>query len=230
MKVVLRDFAPPMGVLEEEYPVLVETDTGHKVGEKDIPWRQDFKPLSYRYYIWSHSESRTISIDSRFIIETREGLMSMATLYGHRYDATGPIAVVFFAKNLADSVLLLNQFCVTDLPHSVETEKTGRLGIIAHHCEEAEPFNQRWLAKRELMALLNINDSVAGLEKQVDLLSELVFSMLDQQSAMPSWAEGFKLKMREFTSATPADIDSIANDKRYLRELVGSYKRSRSGA
>lgn len=229
MKVILRDFAPPMGVLEDDYPVLVETDAGHKVGEKAIAWRQDFKPLTYRYYIWSHSEARTISMDSRFIIETREGLMSMATLYGHRYDATGPIAVVFFASKPEDSVLLLNQFCVTDLPHIVEKDKTGRLGIIASHCKEAEPFNKRWLAKRELMAVLNINDSVACLEKQVDLLSELVFSLLEDASARPAWATEYVSRMRELSSASPSDIASIASDKQYLRDLVDIYKVTRDG-
>jgi hypothetical protein len=137
--------------------------------------------------------------------------------------------VVFFAQNLDESAILINEFCTTELEHVSDASSAGRLNVIAEHCPASRPFLARWQAKRELLAQINTNDSVANLEKQVDVLSELVFALADIAAEKPAWYDTFKESVRSSSSANPSNelIEKMKNEKSRLRSLVEKYVQQR---
>jgi hypothetical protein len=89
-------------------------------------------------------------------------------------------------------------------------------------------------AKRTLLSQIKTGDSLAALEYQVDLLSQLVLSLMASQSAVasPSWLAAFQNALTNQSSLQFKGADAVAteigNYKAGLRTLQKNYISQRS--
>jgi hypothetical protein len=142
-----------------------------------------------------------------------------------------------WADTFENSMVFTSKPTLTNLP---ENEwKSHDKGFWLHpYLATVYPENANYLlhnvtAKHNLLQKTNVVDSVTALEQQVDLLTEIVKSLIDKSNA-PEWSAQFLSKALEKSSQTLRTPQEITNDlvkyKDDLRVKVATYFNERNKA
>ena len=140
-----------------------------------------------------------------------------------------------WADTFENSMVFTSKSTLTNLP---ENEwKSHDKGFFLHpYLATVYPENANYLlhnvvAKHNLLQKTNVVDSVTALEQQVDLLTEIVKSLIDKSNA-PEWSAQFLNKALEKSSQTLRTPQEITNDlvkyKDDLRVKVATYFNERN--
>jgi hypothetical protein len=136
------------------------------------------------------------------------------------------LANVYFHDSFDNSVLFMNRDVTCDLP---EMEELNRPVWLHDHFAEMFPEADAYLrgnvkAKHDLMIKTNTIDSIVALENQLDLLTDVVKSLIAGEAA-PEWASEFINGTLAQTSVRDvADtVTKTVSYKTELRENVNTY-------
>jgi hypothetical protein len=142
-----------------------------------------------------------------------------------------------WADTFENSMVFTSKGTLTNLPENQWVSHNK--GFFLHpYLATVYPENANYLlhnvvAKHNLLQKTNVIDSVTALEQQVDLLTEIVKSLIDNSNA-PDWSEQFLNKTLEKSSQTLRTPQEITNDlieyKENLRARVSTYFNERDKA
>ncbi len=140
-----------------------------------------------------------------------------------------PVAAIYFDATPAEHVMVVVSPVNTDLPHEIETGNVQAFDIFARFYPSANRMAAKRGLKGGLLAETNITDSLVALEQQVDLLSVLVISYLDELSAdqRPVWYDTFKAAVEvsgtEVVRSAMDNAAGMAMHKARIRALQADY-------
>lgn len=148
------------------------------------------------------------------------------TFYENYYQIATDITIII-AKHSEDIVILIYGNIGENLTDAEIIAESGQwLDIIQKHLPlYAESYRKKKDAKVNLMRQVSPLDSISYLEKQVDILSTLVLSLI--QNKEPEWLPLFQTVLSETTSISETNIDAMIeklyNEKIRIRELQTDY-------
>lgn len=149
-----------------------------------------------------------------------------------------PVRAVFniiYADNMDNSMVFFVQQARTELPEN-EWVSHNKGFWLHDYLAEQYPNNQAYLrnnvkAKHDLLAKTNPIDSVTAVEQQLDLLTEIVKSLVNNEE-QPSWSSSFLNDTLAQSSQTGRPVSSIKDDivsfKTKLRTKVAEYLNKKS--
>jgi hypothetical protein len=153
-----------------------------------------------------------------------------------------PVVELFFLDSSDDYILVSFYPLSTNVADPVlRSERESLLATIEALHPPASALFDKFRARRDLNAKLDPNDSIAALESQVDVLSQLVFTMMDAMpdccaaamAAFPQY-EQFKAAIQAVSVLTikPAAvaIPELQQKKQQVRQLQQAYYAAKGGA
>lgn len=148
-----------------------------------------------------------------------------------------PFAFVFWGATENDLAIIVNQPCFCSEPTlQVPTGTTWRRGIETIVPGYIEHYDNRRVAKMHLLREINPLNSLAELEKQVDLLGAIVMELVVRsvpEAERPAWWGRFAALLMEYDSTVlkgrDAALDDIEAQKNRIRGLIATYYQNRDG-
>ncbi len=146
---------------------------------------------------------------------------------------------LFLMGFVGDDIHLHTRLAVGQVPNGVVHTRMTREDL--HYArprlwlaEQVGTFSElviRNKAKRKLLAQIKLEDSIAALEKQIDLLSAVVFALMKGEPA-PAWADELKQAIEANSSTdhggATGSIAGVAAHKAGIRALQAQYFASRA--
>lgn len=148
------------------------------------------------------------------------------TFYENYYQIATDFSIIV-AKQGDDIVILVYGVIGENLTdHEVISDSGNWLDILQKHLPAyVEAYRKRKDAKVELMRQVSPLDSISYLEKQVDILSALVLSLI--QDKEPEWLPIFQTVLTETSSVSDTTIDKMIEklytEKMRIRDLQSVY-------
>jgi hypothetical protein len=146
------------------------------------------------------------------------------------------VASVYFGATPDEAVLVVHVSCATDIEDFVEVTLATPGEMAAEVYPSASAVRRRNAAKMDLVRDVNPLDSLSSLEKQVDLLTDMVLQLTALVPAGQSIPLAGKLQQllaecgaNEGRSADDV-VDSIGDFKKALRDRQLAYFAKRSGS
>lgn len=235
MKVIVTRVRENIGAYNENepntLPIVQMTETGFELGDQHIDLAALFKPHSYLYAFekggaWSFIDAEkyifmrdnaTFLRSAAFITDFNEGL----------------VAAVWFGESMSQSIVLFNRpinpAYLVDPVFEVPYGKPYIKMLIDHGASaRANEIWAKYQAKRNTTMALSPQDSVAALEKQVDLLTKLVKTLADAANVtLPTWAPDFFGACEDtcYSNVKPEDalVDEIWEYKGLVRHCQSQY-------
>lgn len=177
------------------------------------------------------SNNRTMAIiDQSALVDSRDWKAVMQTMGFEKV-----IAGLYFGDTPDESILIVSEPANTNLIEAVEVEANAFGEVAAKFYPSASAVRRRNAAKMELVREINPLDSLASLEKQVDMLTSLVLQLAEQMPDAQTISLAPKLKsLIETCGANAGKTDdqalaSIASFKQSLREAQAAYFAKRQG-
>jgi hypothetical protein len=167
--------------------------------------------------------------------ECRDQNAVLQGLYGAWGD---PFAHLVWGADESEYAVSVNRPCYCAEPARISLGTEGWAQVI----DEIVPgfqqnYYRRHRAKTALLRAVNPLNSLAELEKQVDLLSAIVLELVARavpEAERPAWWGRFAALAAEYDSTTmkgpDAALDDIEAQKQNIRGLVAAYYQSRDGA
>ena len=149
------------------------------------------------------------------------------TFYENYYGVENNFSIII-AKYNDDIVILVYGATIDENLTECEIlhERGDWLYVMQKHLPQyVEAYRKKKAAKVNLMRQVSPLDSISYLEKQVDILSELVLSLI--QNKEPEWLPLFQLVMSETTSVSDTNIDDMIeklySEKLRIRDVQTEY-------
>jgi hypothetical protein len=155
------------------------------------------------------------------------GVDSYSKIWYHLRARNNVAVNVYFHDSFEDSILFSNYLPITD----EEVEVTGGDILVGEYFVNKYPdakvkILDNVVAKCDALFKINTTDSVVALEQQVDLLTNLVSKLINNET-LPSWSSNFLEKVSENSVLTVRDTTSLINDvekqKKIVREVQKEY-------
>jgi len=133
---------------------------------------------------------------------------------------------IYFHDSFEEGLIFCNWPLKTDL--SVDELKKGVWvhDYIAEHFEGYDTYRKKLIAKRDALLGVNVLDSVVALEQQIDLLTALLLTIVENRPR-PDWMEGFKQAVTPHSVLRTRNVNDLLADmkshKAAVRELQERY-------
>lgn len=203
---------------------IVATDDGFVVSYESQSIRIDtnsFRASQMQYLMWG--STRIALVDQATFVDSRDWPAVMA-----RMGFEKEIGALYCGDTTDEMALVITEACKTQaLCETVEPAAPAQM--IATIFPKALELRRRNAAKMNLLNQINPMDSLASLEKQVDLLTLLVIELAGHipqanDSDLLAKTSNMLAQASSVSSMTTAQaIDNIANFKAYLRTAVAQY-------
>lgn len=240
MKVIVTRIRENIGAyIESEpntLPIAQVSDSGFSIGELSVDLTPLFKPHSYLYAF--EKNGKWTFIDAEKYIFMRDNATFLRSTHFITDFNAALVAAIWFGESMSQSIILFNRPInpahLTDpvfkMPHSKPYIK-----MLIDHGASARA-NEIWVkyqAKRNTTMALSPQDSVAALEKQVDLLTKLVKTLAEAANVtLPTWAPEFFGVCEDtcYSNVKPEDVlvDEIWEYKGLVRHCQNQYHQEKN--
>jgi len=178
----------------------------------------------YRAF-FKRQDGTLVDLDGTWVVMLRDAPSVLRTTYFIQDMREDAVATVWSENDLCVAIVNAEiKPCDAVKPADAGPNQGGRhnLDLLGDHFPSARKLWHKWSAWQEHIATISPAESLAALEKQVDLLTEIVMDLLpegDQKQHLAAFAE--------CSSNTQAGIDEALEFKRALRAKVAEYRRTR---
>lgn len=182
-----------------------------------------FKPRT-KFIVYVSENKGLLWIDTAYLNRSIDGY---AKLYYHMRARKGAAVNVYFHDSFNEGMIFSNYRVISDEEFIVTNKSVWLHTFIADYFPESKKVLVDDInAKNKILYDINTIDSIVALEQQVDLLTDLVKSLINNQQ-VPSWSENFLNKTTDssVTTVISADkaINSIEKQKKILRQAQREY-------
>ena len=197
--------------------VTIEIDLNKYYAEKGFVW------------IFLSSLGDACAVDGRKVLNSNQSLHSVSNAYAGVEAAGGPYFILCCGPSIDRSVLMINKFVYYDGTAEQTFPGDHVTDILAENLGDDFPWlkeiQAKWRAKQDLQFAIDPLESLSSLEKQVDLLSQLLMTLL------PDSVGDKKALLQKFldhgSSTTAADLQEAIGIKQTLRDVVKAYRSSK---
>ncbi|GAB4059073.1 hypothetical protein [Uliginosibacterium sediminicola] len=220
-----------INAVEVGAPVLKKTESGYMLGGWSIGMPTPFEENEIVFYFRAVS-GRIMSINAGNLFCERDGVSMLALRGGNAADS--PVAAMWSgAAGEEPTMIIVDKCCPAgDFEYSLlPPELSG--GSLISVVESISPAASRRVrnmnAKVRLLHQIVPQDAVAALEKQVDMMMQLIAPLLDliPEEKRPEWSGDFLAAVEKHSAAgvrAPAElIEDISAQKAVIRAAQGAY-------
>jgi hypothetical protein len=169
------------------------------------------------------------------LAETRD---QVAVLQGLFDVQSAPAIQVTWGATEEECAIVVNQPCFCTEPIITPSANAKWRDVLEFMLPGyTDNYDRRRIAKMALLRKINPLDSLAELEKQVDLLTAIVLELMPRtvpEAERPAWWGRFISLATEYDSTAPkgrdAALDDVEAQKRRIRSLIATYYEDRNGA
>ena len=222
-------FAPVDKTAEDVYQVSALED-GYRIenGMRSLDIGPHlFKPCELQFLVTSQRELGII--EQSLYVDSRD----WASVMRHK-DFFRMFGAVYFGPTPEESVLIISSSMFASDGVEVIKQEYAPYGAAASTvCPSAVAVRKRNGAKLELISKINPLDSLAAMEKQVDLLTLLVLTLAAKQpkDEQPEWLDALNTVFSETGSIDEGNIEasikSMGDYKAHIRQLQEQYFKNR---
>jgi hypothetical protein len=206
--------------------IVLETENDN--GKMTFTFNNDIFEANSKKLLFTSGKGKFVLVDDKDINRSRDYL-SYVEYEKMINDIRYPLAHIYFADNLNNSSVIFTTPIKTSLSENEYLEHTNGVDISKYLAEQypsqANYFNNREY-KKQLLGKINTIDSVVSIEQQLDLLTEIVKSLVNNEE-QPSWSGSFLTDTLANASQTARPVEEIKTDivnfKSDLRAKVGEY-------
>jgi hypothetical protein len=219
----------PMFIIREDTEkfIVKRVNTGHDIGSQEII-KSDIPDSGRLVFFWSHYGLGLIPAPD--YDDSRE----VNAFYMHKYGCQegAPITV---ARSGDISVLICTAFCYAETDFVVRQIPGPSIDLVDEFIPgfSKAPGASKIRAKMELMRSVNLLDSIAALEKQIDLLTALVLELAIAQpeNEQPKLISKISDLVNGPTSVSDFDktLSDVITYKSRIRALQAQYFKDRNG-
>jgi hypothetical protein len=208
------------------YPALMPNANG-EVNRKDllISLRGYFRPNTYRR-IFVDVFGKPIAVDMSVILNARGSNHSIISAYeGIPTDWRRIVISVSYGATVDDCHAVVDGEFLSNVELDVHPAVHATQALIERVGDKhtwLPAFMKTWKAKRSLLAEIEPLESLSSLEKQVDLLTEMVLALAT--SSDTEGVEVLKRYLENKSYETHSDHDESIAIKKRLRETISQYK------
>jgi hypothetical protein len=182
-----------------------------------------FKPRT-KFIVYVSENKGLLWIDTAYLNKSIDGY---AKLYYHMRARKGAAVNVYFHDSFNEGMIFSNYRVISDEEFIITNKSVWLHTFIAEHFPESKKvLVDNINAKNKILYDINTIDSIVALEQQVDLLTDLVKGLINNQQA-PSWTEEFFDKTINNSVTTVINsnkaINSIEKQKKILRQAQREY-------
>ena len=226
----LIGFSPQPSKTEDTFNISA-TDGGYQIEKGGLTFNvanDFFKPCEVQFLTIGQ---RAIGIIPQSLyVDSRD----WASVMRHN-DFYRMFGAIYFGQTVDEAVLIISSGSFIEKGVDfLRQDYAPYAAAAATVCPSAAAVRKRNAAKIELIGKINPLDSLAAMEKQLDLLTMLVLTLATKQPSneQPEWLPALTTIFDQTTSVDEASIEaaikSLGSYKAHIRELQETYFKNRS--
>jgi len=186
---------------------------------------QIFRPYSKFGVVLDKMKEMSGIVDLDAIYTSRDGFTAMNT-FAHITDQL--VVLLYFHDSPSNYVMTTHLVTRTNVPYTLNESKILFNNVVLGQIPAASTVFSNVAAKQTLLTSIDPNTSLSGLEAQVDILSSLVFALLDAQAttaqqeiatAIPQVAE-FRSACATHNLTSVKPIEACLQEIRNVKGLI----------
>jgi hypothetical protein len=194
-----------------------------KIKHFDIT-RDIYKPRTKYMLYTSIIDDDFILVNNDYVTKNSDGNAKIVYTKVARNEI---ICNIYFHDSFEEGLLFFNYRVISNEEFIITNKNVWVSNFIVEHFPDAKKaLVDDAVAKRKILFDISILDSVVQLEQQVDLLTEIVKALINNEQK-PIWSDNYLEKVLDNSVLTVSSVNkiitNIENNKKQIRELQKKY-------